>query len=78
MADSSPVTSNQYATWLTTGAAYSAKTVPISTTVNWNWENWPQTINQTGWICPRCQQVWSPSVFTCTCPLGAAAELDCD
>jgi hypothetical protein len=26
-----------------------------------------EQLNNYGWICPRCQSVWNPSVYTCTC-----------
>lgn len=26
-----------------------------------------QEVLQTGWICPRCQRAWAPSVVECPC-----------
>lgn len=47
----------------------------IPPTHDWN-GIWPQPTQRTGWKCPECGSVWSPTTpgcFTCNKPKSTAA-----
>jgi hypothetical protein len=87
MTDGSPVINSQYYMWPT------GVTRPFN--INYPWINtttvaWPtSTVTwdytqpmPTGWVCPRCEKIWAPSVSECSCsPVSGSAETpeaDCD